>query len=155
MSTDNHFKSLAFTIHQVVFLLDKLADKVLQDKLELTHSQFLILTALENNQSCSQTKIAQFLELTEPAVSRQTELLLKKKLIIKNENKNNRREYILTLSAPGKKKLHEALHLLDKIYDQIFQVMDNQNKKIFAHNLAQLLDTLCSNNLLGCKAKKG
>ncbi len=154
MTFYDHSKSIAFTIHQVVFLLDKLADKTLQQKLNLTHSQFLILMALNYNPDVSQAKIAQYLELTEAAVSRQIEILIEKKMIAGQENKNNRRENILSLTKSGQDKLHEAFHVLDNKYQEIFKVIGKSDSKTFSQSLDKLLNALCSDKDLHCDPKK-
>ena len=77
-----HFsKGIVFKIHKVVFLLNKKTNKVLNDNLDITLSQFFILMAVDKNPNKAQRRIAQMLKHSPAAVSRQIENLTKEGLI--------------------------------------------------------------------------
>lgn len=144
MPKSNHTKSLVFMFHKVVFLMDKLTDQTLKNTLNLTHSQFLILMALNHYPNVSQSKIAEFLELTQAAVSRQIDILKYKNMIFQKEKDTNRREHIVSLTNTGKKELEKAFHILDSKFQNKFQILNSNEKKSLTESLQKLFDTLSS-----------
>src|SRR3989344_4117478 len=137
-------QNLTYSLHKLVFLMDKLADRVLRDKLGLTFSQFKILMAIDHRDAC-QKDVAKFWDMTEAAVSRQVDLLLQKKLIVKTENSGNRRQFLLKLTGVGDKLLTKSFKLVDDKYDEIYSHVDQKKRKILADALATYLGFLCQN----------
>ena len=72
MATSNN---TGFVLQRLAFLLSKQSDQVLQEQLGIGFSQFKILMVLGWNPSVRQRHIAEKLEQTEAAVSRQLKLL--------------------------------------------------------------------------------
>src|SRR5438105_4272756 len=106
-------KQITYTIHKLAFLLDKIADQILEKQLTLSFSQFRILIAISKNGGVSQKQIAAFWEVTEAAVSRHVHKLIGKNLITIKQNAQNRRENILTLTKQGEKQLKKAFEIID------------------------------------------
>src|SRR5437867_4108440 len=122
-----HSRDITYNLHKVVFLLDKIADKALEQKLEITFSQFKILMAIDGEEVCQKT-IADYWDMTEAAVSRQIDLLVAKKIINRKENAENRRQHMLSLTKTGKQQLKSAIKLIDQKYEEIFQVIDQKER---------------------------
>ena len=118
-------ESAISTLHRAVFLLNKIVDAGLQASVGFGFPQFLILSAIEKNPGVSQLRVAKYLDLTEAAVSKQTGLMIGKKLIHRAENPLNRREHVLNITTVGLKKLMLAKIVLDKKMAEIFLVLDN------------------------------
>jgi len=139
-------RNFTYSIHKVVFLLDKLADRMLNKSLGLTLAQFRILLALHHQGEVSQKQIARFWEMTEAAVSRQTEILFKHKLVSRKENSENRREHILKLSNAGHALLTKALKIWDAESGRIYKSLDAGEIVTISKSLEKLLAVLCKDN---------
>lgn len=140
-----HSRNLTYTLHKLSFLLDKLADRTLQDELDLSFSQLRILIAINRNSEVTQKKIACFWDMTQAAVSRQIELLIEKKLVAMHENVHNRRENHLSLTPSGEKILEDAHSLLDSKYEAIFKIVSPREREVFEDIVHRLLGELCEN----------
>ena len=136
---------ITFNLHKVVFLLDKRADRELQDKLGITFSQFKIVTAIDHK-DVSQKDIASYWDMTEAAVSRQIELLLEKHIVAKEENKDNRREHKLTLTQSGKKLLDQGQEVIERGLEDIYNTLTKEERDTVNGVLQKLLSVLCSKN---------
>ncbi len=145
--------STAIALHRSAMLLERRADRALQQELDLSFCQCMILCSLKNNPDCSQQCIAKCRDLTEAAVSRQIDSLRKKKLIIRRENERNRREHILKLTPKGREVLEQATKLMLKTFDNAFAPVPASDMRRLEKMLTQLLayahDADCSG-----KAKK-
>lgn len=139
----NFSDAIAYKIHKAVFVMDKVADSTLQQKLNLTLSQFFILMAVNQNPNITQIQVADFLEQTQAAVSRQIDVLKNKKLIEITKNEENRRENLLSPTSIGRKKFMEANELLHKTFDDLYKVMSDGEKNQLEKSLDKLLFTVC------------
>jgi len=122
--------------------MDKIADRVLQINSDITLSQFLILTAVKHKAGISQERIAKFLELTQAAVSRQIEVLRKKKLILREENPQNRREHILSITKNGESKLKKSSKIIMSKFNYLYKVLNRDEKIAFNKSLDKIFEVL-------------
>jgi len=149
-------RQISYTIHKVVFLMDKLADHALQETPEITFSQFRILIAIGRTNELTQKKIAEYWDMTEAAVSRQVENLQKKKLITIHENKHNRRQHLLRLTQAGRSRLEKAFETVEKAHEKLYRDLTKEEKKIFIDVLNKILHTICGNSgNFSCDPVKG
>ena len=139
----NFSDAIAYKIHKAVFVMDKTADSTLQEKLNLTLSQFLILMSIEQNPNLTQVEIARFLELTQAAVSRQIDVLKNKNLITISQNEKNRRENLLFPTLKGKEIFTKADKILHETFETLYKVMDEKEKENLEKSLDKLLSTVC------------
>ena len=123
--------------------MDKVADSALQNKLDLTLSQFLILMAVNQNPNIAQIQVADFLEQTQAAVSRQIDVLKNKKLIETTKNEDNRRENLLSPTSIGRKIFTQSSDVLQKTFDDLYKVMNDREKNQLEKSLDKLLFTVC------------
>lgn len=147
----HHHRQIIFKFHRLVFLMNKISDKLLQQKANLTYSQFLILMATNRHPEVSQRSIAEFLEVTEAAVSRQIELLITKKLLIATENQVNRREHRLGLTREGIKQLNQATIILDQAYQEFLAPLDQSDQKRFTDYLDCIFGIVCTKGKQMCR----
>lgn len=138
-----HSRDISYNLHKLVFLLDKISEQVLQAHLHMTFSQFRILMAIDCKEYITQKDIAGYWDMTDAAVSRQVEMLMDKKLIFREENTENRRQHILSLTALGKKSLGKAYNVLESKYEEIFSIIDQRERKIIAEGIQKLLEVIC------------
>ncbi len=151
-------QDITYNLHKVVFLMDKLGDKVLQEHLNLSFSQFRIIMAISNN-AVSQKDIADYWEMTEAAVSRQVEGLLNDTMIKRVENPVNRRENILSLTKKGETYLEKSFFVLDKAYESIYEHLDEREREVLVGGLHKLLKVICTNKdqdpFISCDTNNG
>lgn len=138
-----HSRRIIYSIHKLVFLTDKIGDNLLQNRLQLTFSQFRILMAVEKTDDVCQRDIARYWDMTEAAVSRQIAILITKKFIARKENKKNRREYILTLTKQGTSQLEKACRILDIHFEAIYGVVTQIERKVLLESFDKLLKQIC------------
>lgn len=132
-------KEVGIKVHKLACLLDRLAADTLSEKIGLTFSQFRILMVLKRHGEFSQKKIATFHGLTEAAISRQIDILLKKGLLERSENKENRREHILKLTSQGRQFGERAAAALENRFDAIFSKLPEKEREGFHQGLEMLL----------------
>lgn len=135
--------AIAYKIHKAVFVMDKVADSTLRQKLNLTLSQFLILMTVNKNPNITQIQVADFLEQTQAAASRQIDVLKNKKLIEIMKNQDNRRENLLSSTPLGQKVFTEANEILHKTFDDLYKIMSEKEKDHLEKSLDKLLFTIC------------
>ena len=138
-----HSRDITYNLHKVVFLLDKIADEILEEKLGMTFSQFKILIAIDHK-TMSQREIADYWDMTEAAVSRQIELLLDKKLVELEENPDNRRQHVLKLSQAGREMYDKGFKVLDEKTEEVFVVLDEREREVMTDGIHKLLKVICT-----------
>jgi DNA-binding MarR family transcriptional regulator len=119
-------------VFKLVSSIRKINDRRLTSKLRLTLSQFRILSVIKKNPKTSQRVIANFWMMTEASISRQIEILRKKKLIEKVWSPENRREHIFRLTSSGLKMLSKANSLIDSMLEKIFADISQKDRKVFS-----------------------
>src|SRR5689334_18852968 len=122
--SNNFSQDVGYKIHKAVFVMDKIADSTLSEHSDITLSQFLLLMAIVNNPNQCQSRIADFLEQSEAAVSRQIDVLKNKKLIATKPNEGNRRENVLYPTPQGRDAFTKANQILDRKFSEVYKVMD-------------------------------
>jgi len=139
---DTTLADILYKIYQSTLSLDKITSSVLKHHTNLTYSQFVVLKCLHFSPQITQKEIAEYLHITQPAVSRQIELLTKKKFIMRKENDSDRREDKIILTASGEEQLGKALTISLKEFKHIFSATN-----IVALNLqlTNLLNSLKQN----------
>lgn len=138
--------SLIYELHKTVWILDKLADRTLQQQLQLTYPQFLMLLAIAQHETVSQRVVADFLELTPGAVSRHIEILRERELLVREENLENRREHRLHLTESGKLLFKKAKAILDQKYTELLPDLAPEKQKQLEEVLGLLRKNICALN---------
>lgn len=136
--------SLAYRVHKLVLLMEHQADQELKTSLDISFNQFLMLVAIVQHSKGNQRAIATFLQLTEAAVSRHVDLLVKRSLITRMSNKENRREHIVAVTPTGRHMYAEAVTLISALSRRMFAVLTPAEQSEFETSLDTLLTNLCS-----------
>jgi DNA-binding MarR family transcriptional regulator len=139
----NEYQAVTYSLHKVVYLLDKLAEDQLKEKLGITFSLFRILIAIDNK-TVSQCEIARYWEMTEAAVSRQIDILDEKGFISREKDKENRRQNNLSLTETGKKILKQSVDVLEETHAKMYQNLDKKELELLETTLEKLLQTVCT-----------
>ncbi len=130
---------ILYKIYQSTLAIDKITSDVLKRYTNLTYSQFVVLKCLYFSPQTSQQEIAEYLHITQPAVSRQIDLLKKKGYITQEENDVDRRENKIILTTSGEKHLKKALEISMKKFQHSLSTTNVQALNL---QLTNLLDSL-------------
>jgi DNA-binding MarR family transcriptional regulator len=139
------FMGLTYKVHGLVMLMDKEAEKFLQEQLNLSYNQFLIIFAISEKCANTQKEVAYFANLTEAAVSKQSETLRKLGYLTRIESQKDRREHILELTESGNKLLSEAISIMHKYAKDLLSILDNSELENLNHYLSKLYDKASQN----------
>jgi DNA-binding MarR family transcriptional regulator len=135
----------AFKIHALSQLMDKGAEQVLQEKMGISYSHFLILLILKNYGPSSQKEVANMLAVTPAAISRQIDALIEANLLRRQSRNGSRREYELSLTAKGEEKVVTSRQILVKRFDVLLQDVNLYEIEVFNRVLDHLLAGLNHN----------
>ncbi|EJV69693.1 hypothetical protein IEO_00416 [Bacillus wiedmannii] len=111
----------------------------LKDEFGLTGQQESMLFHIHLNENTTANNIASTFNITKSAVSQVLSKLEKQKMISKQVNPNNKREYFLTLGPNGSKYIERLSELDDVLIEKYFS-------KIDIEALQQMTDTLTKIN---------
>ena len=131
-------QALTIRLHKLGFLLDKAADTCLQSHVQFGLSQFRILAMLRQDSNCSQIHIAELLDQTEAAISRQINLMVKEGLVMRVTKPTNRRERVLSLTDEGRQRLEVGWQALQELQYETFENV-NETEKQALSDLAEKL----------------
>lgn len=116
-------ESSGFLLWQVTQLWQRMITKELH-KVELTHVQFVLLTACDflfsKGELVTQKRLAEFTNTNIMMVSDVVRTLEKKSLLIRRKNSVDKREIHLSPTEEGSKKVTLALPLVEAIDEQFF-----------------------------------
>ncbi|MFK4426096.1 MarR family winged helix-turn-helix transcriptional regulator [Bacillus sp. RC51] len=111
----------------------------LKDEFGLTGQQESMLFYINLNENTTANNIASTFNISKSAVSQVLSKLEKQKMISKQVNPNNKREYFLTLGPNGSKYIERLSELDDVLIEKYFS-------KIDIEALQQMTDTLTKIN---------
>lgn len=132
--------------------MELLEDGLLQMRLNISYSRFRIIVALNEGKEC-QKAIADYWKISEAAVSRQIENLVKLGYVVNSQDDTNKRKNKAMLTDKGSLALKEAFEMLDTEYDQIYKdagITDNMN---FSESLEKLSQRMGREFFETCEVK--
>jgi DNA-binding MarR family transcriptional regulator len=97
------------------FLLDRTARRVKQYAqqqfnelgLNITVDQWLVLKHLDSHGPMTQRMLAELMFKDNPTLTRILDLMCEKKLVVRNTHPSDRRSFMISLTADGKKKISQ------------------------------------------------
>jgi DNA-binding MarR family transcriptional regulator len=97
------------------FLLDRTARRVKQYaqqqfnelRLNITVDQWLVLKHLDSHGPMTQRMLAELMFKDNPTLTRILDLMCEKKLVVRNTHPSDRRSFMISLTADGKKKISQ------------------------------------------------
>jgi DNA-binding MarR family transcriptional regulator len=134
--------ALSYRLHKLVYVMDKVADSLLQKQLDIGFSQFMILMALSRETEITQKNLTQFLNMTPGAISRQVDQMHRKGLITREVNAENRREHMVALTEEGSSTLEEAYDILKRFMGDVYRPIDGDRAQALSHTLDTLITRL-------------
>ena len=134
--------SPGFLLAQVTMLWQRKQKRIL-DPLNLTHTQFVLLTSLawlsRENDSVTQVDIANLNNTDRMMVSKVLRTLEEKKFITRQEHKTDTRAKIIKLTQEGAEVLQKALVMVENADVDFFSAIET-NLKTFNKNMLKLID---------------
>ncbi len=122
-------ESPGYLLAQLTLLWQRKLKKVL-DPLDLTHTQFVLLTSIAwlsgKNDDTTQVEIADFNNFDRMMVSKVLRTLETKKLISRQEHKTDTRAKTIKLTSSGKKVQQLAIAAVEKGRPRIFRMLGNK-----------------------------
>jgi len=118
--------------HHIVGMADMLANKMLQESLDLTYSQYLMMLGTKFCPDMTNQKfIAESMGVTEAAVSKQVDNLFKAGLLDRKTNPDNRRQNVIELTKKGEEVFVKAHTLLTSAWETLFVDVTKEERKAF------------------------
>ncbi len=134
--------SPGFLLAQVTMLWQRKQKKVL-DPLNLTHTQFVLLSSLawlsRENDSVTQVDIANLSNTDRMMVSKVLRTLEEKEFITRHEHKTDTRAKIIELTEKGTEVLQKAILKVESADSDFFSVI-KPNLTSFNANMTKLID---------------
>lgn len=135
--------SSGFLLWQVTSLWQQKIKKVLNDKYQLNHSQFVIMTSIHwltlHNDEVTQVSLAQHTKMETMNVSQILKSLQSKNYIIRREHPTDTRAKIVFLSSTGEQLIKQAIVDVDIVDKNFFKKLGKIDT--FNHSLSKLIQT--------------
>lgn len=128
-----------YKFHKLTANLDKVFDQALRTHSRISLSQFTFLLAIDTLGQTNQQKIASFLEVSTPAISRQSDIAYGNSWIKRTPSPADRHGYALELTPRGKRMIK---HGLDTLETHVLKVFANEHQQT---DLMGHIDTLLDN----------
>lgn len=135
----DYSQTYVYKLHTLTSTLDKAFDIVLIKYADISFSQFSLLLGVAQFESASQQSIANFLQVTSSAVSRQVDLANKNGYLVVNAVKNNRRKNCISLTPKGHNIIQKGHEVLE---NHLFKIFADGDKSL---GLVQHIDLLFYN----------
>lgn len=136
--------NLGFTLHHLAFVFSRQSDQILQEQLGLGFSQYKLLMILHKHPHIQQKTIAEKLGQTEASISRQIKLMIHDGLLTTTKRAENRREHITTLTPNGERLTEQAVEILTRYHEPIFNRLSPQQREALIDALEILHTEACS-----------
>ena len=137
---------LSFLFNQIVWTMNKHADKILKREFEVTFKQFLMMATLSNIQPTTQHHLAQCLEYSDAAVSRMVNKLATSGYLTIKRDPSHLKKRVVALKDTGLKMVRDASKLLETEF--LKSVEDTGvNGRVLHADLVRINDKLKEKNI--------
>jgi len=117
----------AFAVRKAVFLMDRAVERALAEAGRVTLMQLTLLRIVEDCPRVTQREVAAIVNLTEAAVSRQVEGLIRKKYVVRKKIPEQRRAMALSLTVEGEKELQAAMRTGFTVIERFYAGVPNDD----------------------------
>ena len=112
-------ESPSYTLHKLVFALDRAADAMLQEEFNISYSRALALVMLRDQSGITQHKLAQALGHTDPAVSAMLAELAKAGYVTSRVSPTHKRKKSVELTPKGRELADQTHSYLNQRFDAL------------------------------------
>jgi len=130
--------NLVYQMQHTALLLTRFSDLVLHERLNIGFTQYRILIVLQYAPNIQQRSIAESLDQSEAAISRQVKLMCQQGLLTVESRRENKREHITKLTKKGERLANEASMVLNSIYTPIFQRYSEKQLMLLRETLGDI-----------------
>ena len=132
-------------IQKVSTACSHIADRTLEEQFGFGNSQFKILWVLYHHEAgVAQKDIANWRNQTQAAISRQMHILKAQGLIEWRKDAEDKRAYVIALTAAGREFTERATKLLVKTYKPDFAVLSVKEMQHMGDSLEKIFERLCN-----------
>lgn len=120
-----------YLTHQFYTLLGRHMERKLSEIGKLTFSQYWVLVCFvdcKDEDKPTASNIAKRMYMSEATLSGHIDRMIRQKLIIKKQDKDNKKKYIINLTDKGRKELDEARKTIHRELGKIFQEVKKEEE---------------------------
>ncbi len=145
VQTNADFESLVVPIHQLSAVLARDADHVLQQALGLGYAQCKLIWVLRRaGQQVNQSQIADWLNQTPAAISRQMKLLAARGLVAIAGSALDKRDHMIQLTAQGEAFADDSRAIIWRAQQHYFADLSPAQSQQIAASFQQVLSRICN-----------
>jgi DNA-binding MarR family transcriptional regulator len=137
--SDREFRELIFDLialhNQMQLHMDRFARHI-----GTTNAQFHVIIALARTPDLTVSQIAQLMNVTSPLVTIEIGSLVRKGIIERRPNENNRRSSFLKLTSKGKYLVRQVAPLLQRVNDLHFRSVTAEQAKVLRESLNAIVE---------------
>lgn len=111
-------------------------------KRKITQTQFLVMVALHARQECSLNLLAQSMQVSMPTMSGIIDRLVKAGFIIRKEDKEDRRQIVLTLSTKGREFIQQFQGAVSLRWQEVLKALKTDELDAFYNVVTKLTEGL-------------
>lgn len=143
-NTLSDVKYFMYTVHEFHRLVQKHIELKLSENKTITFSQFMVLAcfACQTETSFSQEKIAECSNISEATVSKHITSLVGLGLLAKEENKENRRKFSITITKKGINAFKKAENKIENELHTLLANIPEIKRKSIETTLSSVIKTL-------------
>jgi DNA-binding MarR family transcriptional regulator len=128
-------EKLTNVLHEIVWLMDKYANKALQQKYNISFAKFHVLIVIEKTQPTNQAQVARHLHYTQAAISKALSKLMQEELIDIRIDPTHARRNIVHSTKKGSKLAKACSKFLDKEFDGLLKNIDISKKAYYENSI--------------------
>jgi MarR family 2-MHQ and catechol resistance regulon transcriptional repressor len=135
MSVD---KKIIKEFREAQSMITNTIDKELE-LLGVNNSEMLILKFLKNVRECKVQELGEIAEITSGAITYHINRLINKKMIVKEQSRDDKRIFYLQITEYGKEKIKEVMKTYDDYVEYLFSKFSKKEKNNY-HKMLKLFN---------------
>jgi len=135
-------KQTPTALHQLMFVIQQMSNELLLAETGVGLSSVLIMSGLSQAVPSSQRAVAAKLRQTEANISRQLHVMKRQGLVTVRQNRKDKRQRDVLLTAKGARQYAKASSLLDKQQKDLLRLIATAEARAFGQTVDSLLKGL-------------
>lgn len=136
MNTFDYSQTYLYKLHKLTNQLDKTFDQTLRKQAGIGMSQFTLLLSISQHQPVTQRTVADFLDLSAGAISRQVDIASQNGWVTILETTSDKRSQLLEVTPKGKAVIASGMNALEH---HVFGIFDHSGSSMHLMNHIDLL----------------
>lgn len=128
-------------VSQLLYLLkstDQKISRLFEKEIGFSLTRYELLMALIENQPCLQTKLQEYLQIDQAAITRHLKILEEKGYVSRQRNPENNREIFVTLTTKADQELHACENKYTNVQETFYPSLTEEEFQL----LRQLLQKM-------------